>query len=195
VRGPRASENSSDTELLQLSSAGNEEAFLILYRRHRGPVFRFALHMSGNRETAEEATQEVFLAMLSDAHQYVAERGPLESYLIGIARNQVRRQLRGARATVSDDRESGATAHSELLENLSKKEELRALHQAILSLPPNYREVVALCDLEGLAYAQVAEQLGCAVGTVRSRLHRARGILEKKLRMRDQFRVREGCPV
>ena len=193
-----ASENSSDSELLQLSASGNEEAFLILYRRHRGPVFRFALHMSGNRETAEEVTQEVFLAMLSDAHQYAAERGSLESYLIGIARNLVRRQLRGERAAAAKAHEpglAGLTVDAELVESLSRAQELEALHRAILALPANYREVVALCDLEGLAYVQVAEQLGCAVGTVRSRLHRARGILEKKLRMRNTARMTEICPV
>lgn len=198
MSGPRASENSGDVELLRLSAAGSEQAFLILYRRHRGPVFRFALHMSGNRETAEEVTQEVFLAMLSDAHRYVAERGSLEPYLIGVARNHVRRQLREERPISAGNREPSqrtASAQPELLEALSKEEELRALHLAILSLPPNYREVVALCELEGLSYSQVAGQLGCAIGTVRSRLHRARSILERKLRTQDNSRAREGCPV
>lgn len=57
VRKRRPHEELSDRELLQLSSKGNEDAFLTLFRRHEGPVFRFALHMSGRRETAEEVTQ------------------------------------------------------------------------------------------------------------------------------------------
>jgi RNA polymerase sigma-70 factor (ECF subfamily) len=58
-----------------------------------------------------------------------------------------------------------------------------------LSLPANYREVVVLCDLENMDYAQAAQHLGCAVGTVRSRLHRARTILGAKLRNGER------CPV
>lgn len=189
----KSSGDSTDSELLKLSVRGDEQAFLLLYRRHRGPVFRFALHMSGSREIAEEVTQEVFLAMLSDSHHYVAERGPLESYLIGIARNHVRRQFRTEPAF--DDDRASRVVEPEVFENLRRQEDLRALQSAILSLPPSYREVVALCELEGLSYSQVAEQLGCALGTVRSRLHRARSILGKKLRTADKPRAREGCPV
>ena len=75
-----------------------------------------------------------------------------------------------------------------MLDGLSKEQELAALQIAILSLPPNYREVVVLCDLEELPYAQAAQHLGCAVGTVRSRLHRARAFLGAKLRKQ------ESCP-
>jgi Sigma-70 region 2 len=78
VRKTRPNEELSDGELLQLSSKGNEDAFLILFRRHEGPVFRFALHMSGRRETAEEVTQEVFLTLLSDQKLYAEGRGALQ---------------------------------------------------------------------------------------------------------------------
>jgi RNA polymerase sigma-70 factor (ECF subfamily) len=74
-----------------------------------------------------------------------------------------------------------ATVDGELLEALSKEQELRDLRAAVLSLPPNYREVVVLCDLEGLDYSHAAGHLGCPVGTVRSRLHRARSILAAKM--------------
>ena len=186
----------SDDDLLRLSMRGDEEAFLVLYRRHQGPVFRFALHMSGNQEIAEEVTQEVFLAMLSGARQYVAQQGSLQGYLIGVARNQVRRQLRDFRGTAiaadagSEPRDE---ANERLLDELNREQECVALRAAVLSLPPNYREVIVLCDLEGLSYDEVAAalegldyeqaaaQLNCAVGTVRSRLHRARAILQAKL--------------
>lgn len=179
-----------DNELLRLSREGDEEAFLALYRRHQGAVFRFALHMSGCREIAEEVTQEVFLTMLAEARQYVAERGPFQAYLIGIARNQVRRQLRHAREMAAEWLEARAepegNSGEQLLDELSRAQELSALRAAILSLPPNYREVVVLCDLGGVEYAQAALQIGCPVGTVRSRLHRARSILEAKLRRRER---------
>ena len=77
----------------------------------------------------------------------------------------------------------------ESFEAMSRRQETRALRKAILSLPPNYREVVVLCDLENMDYARAAEQLGCAIGTVRSRLYRARTILGAKLRNGER------CPV
>lgn len=183
----------SDGDLLRLSRRGDEDAFVILYRRHQGPVFRFALHMSGNRETAEEVTQEAFLAILADTRHYRTETGSLQAYLMGIARNCVRRQLRDMRLIALGDVESSSDMRvdsgEELIEDLSREQEAGALRSAILRLPPNYREVVVLCDLEGQDYAQAAEQLGCAIGTVRSRLHRARAILEAKLRRRER------CPI
>jgi RNA polymerase sigma-70 factor, ECF subfamily len=169
----------SDIELLQLSKKGHEDAFVTLYRRHQGSVFRFAYHMSGSRDCAEEVTQEVFLALMSDL-TYRGDRGPLQGYLIGMARNQVRRQLQQSRRWLLDER-IGKEDYS-FIEGLDKEEEIALLRQAILRLPTNYREVIVLCDLENIHYARAARQLGCAVGTVRSRLHRARAILRARLR-------------
>lgn len=156
---------------------------MTLYSRHQGPVFRFALHMSGSRETAEEVTQDVFLALLSGLSRYARERGALQPYLIGMARNHIRRYLRQIRTTPAD------AAAPQSPPEQAVDPDLALLRAAILKLPSNYREVVVLCDLEGLEYAQAAAQLGCAVGTIRSRLHRARAILASKLRSRER------CPV
>ena len=160
----------------------------MLYRRHHGSIFRFALHMSGQRETAEEVTQEVFLTLLAESQKYLAERGDLQAYLIGVARNKVRAQLRRSRG-FADLALVERAVEAEPLEAMSREQEARALRAAILSLPPNYREVVVLCDLEDMDYACAAGQLGCAIGTVRSRLHRARAILGAKLRNGER------CPV
>ncbi len=84
-----------------MSTRGDEAAFLTLYHRHQGSIFRFALHMSGQRETAEEVTQDVFLALLSESRKYSVERGDLQAYLIGVARNKVRRQLRQSRGSAN----------------------------------------------------------------------------------------------
>ena len=189
VRKTRSNEGLSDGELLHLSSKGDEDAFLILFRRHEGPVFRFALHMSGCRDTAEEVTQEVFLMLLSEEKLYAEERGALQGYLIGVARNKVRRHFAEGRAFGSTELVQPSSSGADLIEDLSKGQELEWLRSAILSLPPNYREVVVLCDLEDLTYAQAAQQLGCAIGTVRSRLHRARAILGAKLRKCEGCRV------
>jgi RNA polymerase sigma-70 factor, ECF subfamily len=190
-------ETLSDVDLLRLSAKSDEEAFLIFYRRHQGPVFRFALHMSGSRETAEEVTQEVFLAMLAETHRYSSGSGSLQGYLMGMARNQVRRHYRQYRVHAPDDLVmsiSTADFDSHLAEELTQKQDLIALRAAILSLPVNYREVVVLCDLEGVDYGNAAAQLGCAIGTVRSRLHRARAILQAKLAKHAARSGRVRCP-
>jgi RNA polymerase sigma-70 factor, ECF subfamily len=172
-----------------MSTRGDQEAFLELYRRHHGAIFRFALHMSGRRETAEEVTQDVFLALLAESRKYLAERGDLQAYLIGVARNKVRRHIRQGRGFADLAAAVEPVIEPESFEAMSRRQETRALRTAILSLPPNYREVVVLCDLENMDYARAAEQLGCAIGTVRSRLHRARAILGAKLRSRERCAV------
>lgn len=169
----------TDANLVQLSAAGDEEAFLALYRRHEGTIFRYALHMSGQREIAEEVTQDVFLALVGGLRHYTAQRGSLEAYLIGIARNHIRRYL--AQAPVASG-PATREPHIDVTEaELGDEQQLAFLRAAILKLPSKYREVVVLCDLENFDYVRAAAHLGCAVGTVRSRLHRARAILRAKL--------------
>jgi RNA polymerase sigma-70 factor (ECF subfamily) len=170
----------NDNDLLKMAVKGNEAAFLVLYQRHQGAVFRFALHMSGQVEIAEEIVQEVFLGLLSASHRFVESGGSLQGYLIGTARNMVRSRLRQARRFVEIE---PASVAGEVMD-AARDEELRNLRAAILSLPANYREVVVLCDLEGWDYAQAANHLACPVGTVRSRLHRARAILAAKMKKR-----------
>ncbi len=182
MRDSATSNKLSDGELLRLAGRDDESAFLTLYRRHQGPVFRFALHMSGSRETAEEVTQEVFLALISGGWGYAAKQGSLQGYLIGIARNKVRRHI-ALRQRFSPDWEAIKAELAAPGSSAGERDlELTALQAAVLSLPPNYREVVVLCDLEEMDYSDVAVKIGCALGTVRSRLHRARAILAAKLR-------------
>ncbi len=183
----------SDGDLLRRMVAGEEEAFVTLYRRRQGALYRFALHMSGNPSIAEEVTQEVFLALIRQAKQFDPAKGSLSSLLFGIARNHVLRCLERDRwyAPLPDDLpENGSSpgpgctpaAQEDPLDGLTQKETIERLRQAVLALPENYREVVVLCDLQEMSYAEAAEALACAVGTVRSRLHRARALLEEKLR-------------
>jgi len=177
-----------DSELLQRASKGDEAAFVTLYRRRQGSVYRFALRMSGSEAIAEDVTQEVFLALLREAARYDAARSSLASYLFGIARNQVLRRLERERnyTPLPDNYEDEEASTLQAVENplgdLTRQETIEAVRQAVLALPPHYREVVVLCDLHELSYLETAEALGCVVGTVRSRLHRARALLGEKLR-------------
>jgi RNA polymerase sigma-70 factor (ECF subfamily) len=158
--------------------------------------------MSGNAAVAEDVTQEVFMTLIRDAKRFDPERGTLMGFLFGIARNHVRKRWDQDRRCVAltdeGDRmgpggfggaENGsrngngafstaAQAHHEF-ESL---ETVGRVRQAIATLPENYREVVVLCELEEMSYEEAAMALECPVGTVRSRLHRARSLLLEKLR-------------
>jgi RNA polymerase sigma-70 factor (ECF subfamily) len=181
--------NLADDELLRLVASGSEEAFNVLYQRRQGPVYRFSLQMSGSSSIAEEVTQEIFLMLLTDSSSYDAGRGTLAAYLYGIARRLVWRRMAQSRShfpLAVVESEDGHTpehlvAFPEMERDLARDEAVRSLRRAILALPAGYREAVVLCDLHELSYADAAQILGCAVGTVRSRLHRARALLAERL--------------
>jgi RNA polymerase sigma-70 factor (ECF subfamily) len=185
----------SDDDLLHLISKGNEPAFVEFYRKYQASVYRFALHMSGKTEIAEEVTQDVFMTVMKVAKQYDSTRGSAVSYLYGIARNFVLRCLERERPYTAplDDAENdraGALADEhDLLSELARNERIDSLRRAVLALPPAYREVVVLCDLNEMDYAQAAAASGCAIGTIRSRLHRARALLMEKMRAAERCAV------
>ncbi len=169
--------------------AGDEGALAALYRRRQGSIYRFALQMSGSPALAEDITQEVFLTLMGQGTSYDPARGPLNWFLLGIARNLMRQRLGRERFYTSlEDNPGDQSGISELqtannpLEELSRNERIEVLRKAVLSLPTRYREVLVLCDLQELSYADAAAVLDCAIGTVRSRLHRARALLIEKMR-------------
>ena len=179
----------SDSELLRSMLGGDEEALGLLYRRRQGSVYRFALQMSGAKAIAEDVVQEVFLFLMREGHVFDPAKGSVSAFLLGVARNHVLRRLRVEQflSPLGDDSEEEGPllyAASDLcpLDDLTRAETIESVRKAVLSLPPKYREVVVLCELQDISYAETAEVLGCAIGTVRSRLHRARALLLEKLR-------------
>ncbi|HEY8184646.1 MAG TPA: RNA polymerase sigma factor [Pyrinomonadaceae bacterium] len=186
----KAQTDPSDGELLQSMLAGDEEALAALYRRRQQGVYRFALQMSGSKTVAEDVTQEVFIVLLRDGHTFDASRGSLKAFLMGVARNYVLRRLRHERSYVAMEADSENNANGDQssvttagpLDDLARAERIELVRRAVLALPEKYREVVALCDLEEMSYVEAAEVIGCAVGTVRSRLHRGRALMIEKLR-------------
>ncbi|MCC6363451.1 MAG: RNA polymerase sigma factor [Bryobacterales bacterium] len=180
-------ESLKDEALLQRARKGCEPSFTVLYRRHQGRIYRFALQMCGSAQVAEEVTQEVFVALVAELDRYDSTRGSLLPYLMGVARNQVYRWLRREQPFLPLDSGDGEEASLlpapvNLLRELTERETIHSLRRAIEALPPVYREVVLLCDMEEMDYSQAAQALGCAIGTVRSRLHRARALLTEKWR-------------
>lgn len=186
----RALEHVTDEELLPRMAAGDLAAFELIYERRQPSVYRFALRMSGSESVAEDVTQDVFIALMRDAYQFDPTRGSVSTYLYGITRNRVLKRLERDKNFVAmpdDDEEDGGLLDERMisphdpLADFTRNQVIDAVRQAVLALPTHYREVILLCNLHEMNYEEAASVIGCAVGTVRSRLSRARELLMKKL--------------
>src|SRR5438093_12758546 len=104
----------TDDELLDRIRSGDEPAFVSLYRRRQGAIYRFALHMCGSAAVAEDVTQEVFLALIREGCGYDPSRGTLPGYLFGIARKLVLRYLERGRSVVALEADGEDAAGPEL---------------------------------------------------------------------------------
>ena len=123
---------------------GDEDAFTMLYRRRQGGIYRFVLEMSGSASLAEDATQEVFMALIRDNRGYDPSRGSLGAYLLGMARHHALRLIKRDRTYVSISQTWDGSGDSERFaplspENphseMSRRESIHWVQQAILSLP------------------------------------------------------------
>ena len=172
----------TDGELLKRIADGCEQSFVVLYRRESPRVYRFALRMCGSPEIADEVTQEVFLFFLRNSTSFDARKGALSSWLMGVARKFTLKVIeRDRRYLAVEDSDLEAGSGEDTLADLAHGETLESLRSAVLALPPPFREAVVLCELEEMSYEQAAAAMDCAIGTVRSRLHRARALLREKL--------------
>ena len=176
-----------DRDLLELMQAGQEQAFALLYRKYEPQLFRFCLHVTGSRQIAEDVTQETFVTLIRRPGKYDAERGTLLLYLFGIARRLAWARRRRQRRTdelftsLEERAEDLPIAGPDVLSHLAHSQQVAHIRDAVLALPRKYREAIALCALQELSYEQAAEMIGCSIGTIRSRVHRAKKILSHKL--------------
>jgi RNA polymerase sigma-70 factor (ECF subfamily) len=174
-----------DSVLLAAFAGGDRNAFAELYRRHARPVFQFALYIAGDPDSADEITQEVFVWLIDHPAAFDPTRGTLPAFLGGVARKFLRRQLRarGRWSPLQDALHSlqaiGIARGSAL--GTDSVLDAAQLRRAIALLPLRYREPIVLCDLQEKGYAEAAHILGCSLGTIRSRLHRGRNLLARKL--------------
>jgi RNA polymerase sigma-70 factor (ECF subfamily) len=184
----------SDPDLLRLALAGNESAFVVLYDRLKGGIFRYVFYMTNSRSAAEDVTQEVFISLLREGSKYRSSLGDVGAFTFGIARNLVRRAERRERPYQPLPHDRALETFSETLVSqaetlpgqMIRNQLVERVQTAIASLPDHYRQPVVLCDLCELSYADAASRLHCAVGTIRSRLNRAHGLLAQKLKpLRD----------
>jgi RNA polymerase sigma-70 factor (ECF subfamily) len=174
--------------LLARMKQGDETAFVALYRRHKDAVYRLALLYAGSAPSAADVTQETFVHFMTHPEQFDAARGTIAAWLCGVARNLARKQLAGREdatdpadlsddASLSDDRIDHVTP----LDQLLRSEAAEQVRHALGRVAPHYRDVLILCELSELSYAEAAQVCGIEIGTVRSRLARARAQLAQRL--------------
>lgn len=168
--------------------AGDADVFGALFDRHARDIYRYACRVSGDSAMAEDVVSQTFLEAWRLRRRVRPEGGDLEPWLFGIATNVLRNSRRSARrrgeATARLPRPEPAPDHADELARLAQeREEQKAARAALQALRPAEREVVALCVWSGLTYAQAAQALAVPVGTVRSRLSRAKRRLQQLSRI------------
>lgn len=168
--------------LMAAAASGDRDAFAALYRRCRPDVYRFALHMTGSASAADDVTQDVFVALIHDAARYVPGRATVVAWLLGIARNHARRRLTERTHEPLERAGTEAAPRVDPDSSLAGAQDVEWLRRALGALPVAYREAIVLCDLQELSYEDAAAAAGCAIGTIRSRLHRGRAQLMKAMR-------------
>jgi len=186
-----------EATLIELSRQGDLQAFNQLVSAYQGPVYNLCLRMLGSQQPAEDVTQEAFISAFRNVGRM---RGPsVKSWLLRIASNacidELRRRQRHPQVSI-DYRRDGEEDETSFdvpdrtpgPEQLAVRQELRSALQAeLLELPPDQRLAVVLCDIEGLAYEEIAAAMGTSAGTVKSRISRGRARLREALQKKPEL--------
>lgn len=153
----------------------NRDQFREAFDRHKDAVYRFAWRMTGSPEAAEDVAQEVFLALLRRPAAFDPALGELRWFLFGAARNQVRKRWRDANrwAELDDD--------AFVAPPVADMETTEAVATSIRALPPLQREALVLYEYEDMSLEEIARTVDAEIGTVKSRLFRARENLRRAL--------------
>ena len=182
----------SDEELMAEVTAGSERAFGILVQRYSQRVLNTVYRYIHDRQRAEDITQEVFIRVHVHRARY-RPGGKFSAWLftiaVNLAKNEIRSRVRHRGTTsleylmeVSGDSELVLVDRSKRPDHDTEQAELqKAVSEAVQELPEAYREAVVLRDLNGMSYEEIGEILNVPGGTVRSRINRARNLLQKKL--------------
>jgi RNA polymerase sigma-70 factor (ECF subfamily) len=174
----------TDQDLLQRTHGGDPAAFQQLYLRHVDTIFRFAYRMLGSQENAEDVTHDCFLALIRNPRRFDSRRGALRTYLYIAVRNLILKRLRRPGSEPPSEHEIEnlpEDTDKEPLPRLLAGELSGKIRRAIGMMPPLQREVLVLFEYEEETFAQIAAIVGTDVGTVKSRLHRARAWLRREM--------------
>ena len=178
---------STDYELAQRSAGGDLSAFEELYARHHRRVYSLCLRMTGNVAEAEDLAQEAFIQLYRKIGSFRGE-SQFTTWLHRLTVNQVlmhfrRRGVRLERTTDDGDTPVQIVTGTERADRMPVVDRI-ALDRAVTQLPPGYRTVFLLHDVEGHEHEEIARLLGCSVGTSKSQLHKARMKLRGLLKHR-----------
>jgi RNA polymerase sigma-70 factor (ECF subfamily) len=171
----------TDMDILSEVSAGNIDAYGKIVGRYNGRLYNFIYRFVGDRETAEDIVQETFLRAFRKRTEYKAIAN-FSTWLFTIAGNlaksELRRRKRWRMFSPMDLPDESARPDKIAESSLADGQ----IQQAISSLPPNYKQVILLRDVEGMSYQEISDIVDCPVGTVKSRVNRARLKLQQKLK-------------
>jgi RNA polymerase sigma-70 factor, ECF subfamily len=180
-----------DEELMQLVAGADARAFEIIYERHSTAVFSLAYRICGVRATAEEVTQEAFLAIWRSGARYDRTRGSVRTWLLGVAHNRAIDTLR--RTTARERRQTSDEQAADWIEapertdtEVARREEARSVRVLLDELPSEQRRVVELAYFGGFTHEQIARTLDSPLGTVKGRMRLA---LEKMRSSMDRTEV------
>ncbi len=189
-----ATEGVDVDDLVRRAQKGDADAFDELVRVFSGPMYNLAYRMAGNAADAGDLTQEIFVKLYRAIGKF-GWRSKFSTWLYRLAANTCYSGLRKIRRVASaevvrldDDRADDVRSRDtpdpgDLPSRRLERRELRhQIEGAIAVLPEDFREVIVLRDLQGLTYEEIAESIGCSVGTVKSRLARARTRVKERLR-------------
>jgi RNA polymerase sigma-70 factor, ECF subfamily len=170
-----------DDALLTRARRGDGQAFSELFARHHRAIRRYAVYMCGT-DSGDDIVQDTFLAVLRQRGRGDGVRTSVLAYLLGIARHVSMKRWSAREDAFDEERpESPSISQPTILSDIARAETIATVRSAVHSLPSSYREVVVLCELQEMDYAAAAGVIGCPIGTVRSRLSRARALLMSKL--------------
>jgi RNA polymerase sigma-70 factor (ECF subfamily) len=190
-----------DRRLWELAADGQAWAFGALFERHRNAVYNYCFRRTASWDTAEEITSAVFRESWRRRREVVLTRESLRPWLLGVATRLLRSQRRALRryqAAVRKLPDRGVTPDptEDIADRVDDERRMARVLAAIRTLPRSQQEVLALCVFAELDYESAAAALGIPVGTVRSRLSRARARLQDRLTATDELALRtEGKPI
>jgi RNA polymerase sigma-70 factor (ECF subfamily) len=181
------SPNTTDADLLSRCRAGDEAAWHELVAQHTRKVFGLAYRFTGRVDEAEDLTQEVFVKVYQMLGRYRESDGAFSGWLATVARNHAidnYRRRRQERLRRDDDEQRLERTPADVehpVTRLERQERVQLVHSGLRSLPVDLRLPLILCDLQGLSYDVIASELQLPLGTVKSRINRARLELAKRL--------------
>lgn len=182
----------SDAQIITAVLAGDTQAYGQLVTRYQDRLFHSLLRVTGSREEAEDVAQESFVQAFTKLKSFQG-KSQYFTWLYRIAFNTSISRKRRKRPTASVDaiRDAGGAEptgpDNGVGEKLEQQERVDAVHNALAELSEEYRQIIVLRELEDCSYENIAEILDMPVGTVRSRLHRARTQLKDILKRNEQF--------